>query len=522
MKKEELNMNGSLKERHRFVQMKLPFKIFVFLLLLVPMGSLGQYVKYTYPNGAVSSEGMMVEGKPEGYWKTYYPDGGLKTEGNRKNFKLDSVWIFYRDDSTMERRITYREDVKHGVEVIYNKRGSVQEEWSNENGIKSGLVKYYYETGELWKEVTFENNKEEGKGIEYAIDGRIISFFIFKNGFVYNHERVNRYNENGKRTGIWQEYYGIGQMKEEGNYTNGMRNGVFKYFERNGKLSLIQQYVDDVLVEGENATALPDIRQEYYADGQLKTSGSYKNGKRHGTFRTYDPRGNEDIAIMFEQDIKAAEGRIDSLGRRYGAWKLLYPSGSVKAEGAYKEGLREGNWTYYEPNGEKSQTGSYLKDLPVGNWKWYYSKSRLHRDEYYLRGKEDGHCVEYDTLGQVLTEGDFTNGRRVGAWILHVNDHQEEGAYEDGELNGLWTWKYADGSKAFQGEYAVGLPIGKHKYWYPNGQMKMKGEYEGGELSGRWDYYEADGTLTLQLEYEAGVVTKINGNKIKLPQTTEE
>ena len=50
----------------------------------------------------------------------------------------------------------------------------------------------------------------------------------------------------------------------------------------------------------------------------------------------------------------------------------------------------------------------------------------------------------------------------------------------------------------------------------------MKGEYEGGDLSGRWDYYEADGTLTLQLEYEAGVVTKINGNKIKLPQTTEE
>jgi hypothetical protein len=49
----------------------------------------------------------------------------------------------------------------------------------------------------------------------------------------------------------------------------------------------------------------------------------------------------------------------------------------------------------------------------------------------------------------------------------------------------------------------------------------MRGTYEGGELSGRWDYYGEDGTMTLQLEYESGIVTRINGVKIKLPEPKE-
>jgi uncharacterized protein len=511
-----------LMRRYRFAEMKVSL-IWLVCLMILPLSNLtAQYVKYTYPNGIVSSEGTMVSGQPDGYWRTYYSDGTLKTEGNRKFFKLDSVWKFYRKDSTLERMITYLVDVKHGSEMVCFKNGKPQEVWTNENGIKSGKVSYYYDSGELWKVIDFKNNKEEGKGTEYEKDGRIISLYVYKNGFVYSYEKINRYNEQQRKTGIWRDLYESGDLKEEGNYTNGLRNGVFKNYDRKGKLVGIQQYVDDVLMEGENATAIPDIRQDFYEDGQIKSSGSYRNGKKQGTFRQYDPRGNEEMAQLYEQDLLVAEGNLDSLGRKVGLWKLYYLSGQVKAEGSYKEGLKEGNWKYFYSDGVVIQVGSYTNDLPVGNWKWYYSNSLLHRDENYLRGKENGHCVEYDSLGNVLTEGDYANGRRTGPWILKVNDHKEEGLYEDGELTGLWTWSYGDGGKAFEGEYMVGTPVGKHKYWYPSGQIKMKGTYEGGELAGRWDYYDEDGTLSLQLEYEAGVVIKINGNRIKLPEAQEE
>ena len=75
--------------------------ILIFFTILINTCTVAQeinpngYNKFTYPDGSVSSEGYMKNGKPVAYWKTYYPDGKLKTEGNRKNEKLDSVWRFY-------------------------------------------------------------------------------------------------------------------------------------------------------------------------------------------------------------------------------------------------------------------------------------------------------------------------------------------------------------------------------------------------------------------------------------------
>ena len=52
------------------------------------------YQVFKYPNGAVSSEGLIKNGKPEGFWKSYYVTGIKKSEGKRTNFLLDSIWIF--------------------------------------------------------------------------------------------------------------------------------------------------------------------------------------------------------------------------------------------------------------------------------------------------------------------------------------------------------------------------------------------------------------------------------------------
>ena len=92
----------------------------------------------------------------------------------------------------------------------------------------------------------------------------------------------------------------------------------------------------------------------------------------------------------------------------------------------------------------------------------------------------------------------------------------------DGERDGLWTWYYGNGAKMFEGEFQSGIPMGKHKYWYDNGQIEMMGKYKAGEMEGRWDYFDNNGFPAMQLDYEEGSVTRINGQKIRLPQTQEE
>src|SRR5690606_349744 len=72
------------------------------------------YTAFYYNNGQVSSEGVMINGKPDAYWITYYPSGIKKSEGNRLNFLLDGPWKFYDDKGRISTVINYSKDIKAG------------------------------------------------------------------------------------------------------------------------------------------------------------------------------------------------------------------------------------------------------------------------------------------------------------------------------------------------------------------------------------------------------------------------
>jgi len=481
-----------------------------------------QFMQYRYENGMVSSEGYLRDGKPDGYWKTFHSNGKLKTEGNRKNFQLDSTWNFYSEKGVMQKSITYSGDNKNGWERLYDAEGHCIEEYMNKNNIRNGTANWYYQTGELKKTAIFENNKEEGKATEHERDGRVITLWTYRNGFIYTEEKINRYDSQGNRTGIWRDLYDDGKLKMEGNWALGMKNGVFKFYTKKGELEKLERYENDILIVDEASTAILDIRKEYHANGSIKEIGTFREGKRQGNFRSFDDTGKEVGGFLFDNDTLVGEGMIDSLGRRIGEWKLFYQNGGVRARGKYVAGMREGNWTYLYTNGAQEQIGSYKTDWPTGAWKWYYPNGSLHREEVYRNGKEDGSSIEYDTLGVVINEGEYSAGARNGKWKLTVNDHREEGQFLDGERDGLWIWYYGNGNKMFEGEFQSGIPVGKHKYWYDNGQVEMTGKYKSGEMEGRWDYFDINGFPAMQLDYEEGKVTRINGQKIRLPQSQEE
>src|SRR5581483_2997305 len=96
--------------------------IFIFVILFsICFGSKAQDTtlvegptQFKYPNGQVSSEGMIKNGKPDGYWKTYFENGVLKSEGNRVNFKLDGPWKFYNDKGKMTAEYYYSGSKKNG------------------------------------------------------------------------------------------------------------------------------------------------------------------------------------------------------------------------------------------------------------------------------------------------------------------------------------------------------------------------------------------------------------------------
>ena len=80
---------------------------------------------FKYPNGTVSSEGMIKNGKPEGFWKSYYVTGVKKSEGKRTNFLLDSIWIFYDQAGDTTEKINYLYGKKNGWYFKYKKDPAV-------------------------------------------------------------------------------------------------------------------------------------------------------------------------------------------------------------------------------------------------------------------------------------------------------------------------------------------------------------------------------------------------------------
>lgn len=473
------------------------------------------YNVFFYANGVMSSEGTMRDGKPDGFWKTYYENSLLKTEGNRLNFELDSVWNFYREDGSQERLLSYKIGRKLGSELLFSLAGNVIEEHNNINNQREGKSLYFYESGELYRKVNFESGIEQGKGFEYAVDGRVITFLSYKEGYIRSIEKVNRFTKTGKKKGFWVEYWTNGKTREEGHWTLDQRNGVFKFFKKKGDLDRIEVYRAGELVEDAEKAVMLDIKKTYYEDGTLKLVGSYKAGDKQGVFREYGKDGEIITSYVYQNNVKTGEGVVDPQGDNQGYWKLFYTTGELKAQGTFKDGLKEGEWRYFYLDGSVEQTGNFLQGKTHGNWKWYYEGGRLWREERFRKGKEDGLLVEYDREGGEITKGEYVDGNKKGLWFITVNDHKETGDFIDGEKDGKWLFTYDNGKKNFTGEYTSGIPIGKHISYFRNGNVKLIGKYKNGEKHGDWREFVEDGTLLLTIKYKYGREIKLDGAKLK-------
>ncbi|MDZ7845577.1 MAG: hypothetical protein U5L96_01670 [Owenweeksia sp.] len=386
------------------------------------------FTKYYYEGGAVSSEGYLREGKPDGYWKSFYRNGNLKAEGNRKNFDLHGTWTFYDKEGNKTVEITYEKDAKNGLRKTFKDGVAVKEE-NFVNDKLQGFTRMYYPTGELKREVPFVDGLEKGDGFEFNKEGRIITLLTYKAGVLTKKQRINRTDDQDQKQGIWMDFYKNRKVKSEGPYVNGLKNGYWKFYQANGNLKRVEKWVMGVLQENANETAKVEIKREINPQtGKLAFKGAYRNGKPEGVHRQYDEEGNVIASKIYSDGVVLFEGIVDEQGRRQGPWKIFYTCGELKAEGSYKDNRKVGKWVYYYRNGDIEQSGNYARGLPDGLWTWYYENGQVWREEEYLMGREDGASVEYSDSGSVLAKGEYIDGYKDGEWYFEINDHREGGS----------------------------------------------------------------------------------------------
>jgi antitoxin component YwqK of YwqJK toxin-antitoxin module len=481
------------------------------------------YQKFYYKNGVVSSEGTMKNGQPDGYWKSYYENGQLKSEGNRKNLELDSLWIFYNEKGKRILDVNYKEGKKNGIKTTYLDEETVREMFKDD--IKEGYTRYYYPDGKLKMEIPFIKGLEQGLAKEYSTDGDIITLIEYKRGFVIDRLKINRKDHNNLKQGPWYTFYGNGNIHIEGNYQDDLKDGYFKVYAENGDLISVDKYVKDVKQPEAQEIKKLDVKNEYYPDGKIKASATYRNDTLEGIYREYNPAGQITRSLIYDMGTVTGEGIVKEDGNCDGHWKDLYPDGKTKAEGDYKDGLKVGEWKFYYPDGKLEQNGKFTSTGKFqGIWKWYYESGQLLREEEYDNGLKDGMHTEYAENGNVLEEGEYVNDLEDGPWFTTIGDYLERGTYRDGLKNGKWisyhfklTNEKTDSILSFSGNFIEDNPDGKHIYYWDNGNIKDEGVYIMGKKEGDWTEYESDGTPFLVITYRNGIETKYDGVKIKPP-----
>jgi antitoxin component YwqK of YwqJK toxin-antitoxin module len=502
----------------------------ILLLLLAVRAGYGQeilkdgYNRLYYGNKQLSSEGMIRDGKPDGWWVSYHINGKIKSEGNRKNFELDSVWKFYDEKGFITDEINYLNGKRSG----YHTRFQVIDSAGTRKAVplfkelyldnkKQGLSYYYDDQGKLERMVRYKDGKKEGLTREY-IDGILQVVYKYHNDFLIDREFINQTDKKGLRQGVWREYYDNDNIRMEENYKNGVLNGYYREYSQSGKLLVSKFYENGVMLQDNpEEQIIAEVKNEYDSLGNLVASGSYLGNIPVGTHRKYSTdRSKVSIEEYTNSGQVVSTGTTDEKGVKEEYWKFYYPGGEVRQEGQYRDDKRTGTWKFYFPDGKLEQTGNYLNGMEDGLWTWYFHDGTIRREENYLRGKEDGQSVEYDENQVVIAKGDYIEGLEEGPWEYRTGDIVEKGSYKAGLKDGIWQEFYGNGNLKFEGRFIQGLPDGKHKLYYENGRIKEEQNYRMGQKDKTWWLFDQLGNVMVSYVYENDVLVKINGIRVNL------
>ncbi len=530
--------------------MKSKFKIIVFFIccnvvLFSQTTNKNGYNKFYYDNGAISSEGNMVDGKPEGYWKNYHKNGKIKIEGNRKNFQLDSIWKFYDEKGRLQKTVNYKEGKKNGETRLYDTLQKLTSIETLANDVLEGKKCTYHKNGRTKTFVNYIKGKPEGVGYEYSNDSLITGITTYKGGIIQSYEKINQRDAANKKQGIWKDFYEDLSVKKEQKFNDDSLDGYVKEFDKKGNLLSTKKFNNGKQILKAPEIANVEVYRDVYEDGTLKYEGVYSEGVAIGTHFKYIQKRRCDSSLILVDDTTliepvyknklicrnvaipdscieyfdgtvVARGAVDSVRNRKGIWTEFHNTGEFKGKGSYKEGNRVGDWEFYYPNGKIEQKGKYdKKGRAQGVWKWFYESGNLYREENYVNGKREGQLKDVDENGKTTMIGNYVDNLQDGKWMLETANYKEQGNYVNGEPDSTWQSFYMPSKiKRFEGKFQNGEPIGVHTYYHPNGKRMVIGSYSGGAKTGDWVFYDNLGFAYLTINYENDIEIKWQGVKI--------
>ena len=133
---------------------------------------------------------------------------------------------------------------------------------------------------------------------------------IYQNGGIYYRDK----KQTILYTGDYREYYDNGTLKLEMQIGNGVPQGTCVVYFENRKPHEIRSYRDG---------KLHGLWRTYDISGQLISEAEYKNGEKHGTWRIWDELGTQRYEMNYYE------------GKKHGMWRMWDEKGQLTDERRY-------------------------------------------------------------------------------------------------------------------------------------------------------------------------------------------
>ncbi len=156
---------------------------------------------------------------------------------------------------------------------------------------------------------TSRDGKKEGLWAERSTEG--VTTWLFYEG--------------GRKHGPFRDFYATGEKRTEGIYVDGLLDGPWETFHKDGAIAGIATF---------SRGKLEGIHRMFLPSGAVKLESRYLHDLRDGPWR-----------LLRDDGTLHEEGAHD-LGLRVGPWKIHDERGGVREEGAYEAGERSGPFVF--------------------------------------------------------------------------------------------------------------------------------------------------------------------------------
>lgn len=398
-----------------------------------------------------------------------------------------AVSIYNNDSTVMGTGVMINNQMDGLWRFLDPKSDRLMQQGTFDQGEKEGTWTVYHPNKQKQLEAEYKNNLLNGAYKEYDTEGVLILEKIYRDSV-----QIGSHRQYYGRAGN-PPYVNPKQVKIEGQFVDGKRNGEWLSYYDNGQLGVKQTFVEGIL-EG------PYL--EYTPYGQLVIETSYRNSKPHGVFKRYS------IGNTLQE-----QGEYD-MGKKIGKWVTYFPETNIlESESIYDmSGHKTGTWTYYYENRRVARVEKYENDIAIGTWEEYFPNRSLSKRKTYELGVPVGEYTEYHMNGRLSVSGQYENGVKKGLWKNFFPDGQ---IYSIGEYHldvKSDNWKYFNkiGILIAEGEYKLGSEHGQWFYYYDGGQLKSVGSYFLGKEDGQWGLFYDNKQLTQEEFWDNGRLMNIS------------